>query len=395
MRNVGAAAAADHRDPVLDDKALEPLRQFGRPERVTGMAGDQLGQTGIGLDRDPPRPVLAQPFDVLGHLARAGRTVEPDHRHVERVDDGRSRGDVGPDQQCPGGFDRDLNQDRRVLVRGLARPLGAVDRRLDLQRVLAGLDDDGVDPALDQPGALHRQRVFEILIADMAERGQAGPRPDRAQHKPGAPVMGELGDGLAGDLGGAAIERERAVGEAELAEGDRRAAKAVGLHRVAAGLEIAAVDLADQVGAAVADDLGAVFLAEKVALDVEVARLHLGSHGAVAQDDMVGEVVEEMSHRDRYIAAKPLSAALRGRGRDPRRRRGRVRWPGNGARIDGKAPLTLPSPPASGWRGRICRENPDMRADLARVRITVRPPRRAFWRARRAGGRSPRSDRRG
>ena len=29
MRGLGAAAAADHVDPVLDDEALEPLRELG------------------------------------------------------------------------------------------------------------------------------------------------------------------------------------------------------------------------------------------------------------------------------------------------------------------------------------------------------------------------------
>ena len=218
----------------------------------------------------------------------------------------------------------------------------------------------------------------------MAERGQTGPRPDRAQDKPGAAVMSELGDGFAGDLGGAAIECRGVVGEPELAEGDRRAAKAVGLHRVAAGLEIAAMDFADQVGTALADDLGAVFLAQEVALYVEVARLHLGPDGPVAQHDAVGEVVEEMGHCDWYTAGYPLSAALRGRGRGPRRRRGRARWFGDSARVCARAPLTLPSLPAGGGRGG--------KSKCSRIRP---PPLRAFWPARRGGGRSPRSGRPG
>ncbi len=148
----------------------------------------------------------------------------------------------------------------------------------------------------DQPGALGGQRVFELLVGDMAERRQAGPRPDRAQHETGAAVMREFGDRFARDLGGKAVERKGTVGETELAQGDRRAAKAVGLDRVAAGGEIAAMDLADQIGAALADDLGAILVAEKIALDVEVARLHLGPHRAVAQHDAIGEIVEEMGH---------------------------------------------------------------------------------------------------
>ena len=102
--------------PSSSDKALEPLRQLVRGQRIVRLAVDQLGQAGIGLDRDLARPVLAEPFDMLGHLARAGRAVEADHRHVERMDDRRRRGDVGADQQRAGGLDRDLDEDRDVLA---------------------------------------------------------------------------------------------------------------------------------------------------------------------------------------------------------------------------------------------------------------------------------------
>ncbi len=276
-----------------------------------GVAGDEFGQPGIGLDRDQPGPVLAEPLDVLGHLARAGGAVEPDHRHVECLDHRRRGGDVGADQQCAGRLDRDLDEDRGVRARVVARALGAVDRGLDLQRVLTGLDDDRVDPAGDQPGALRGERVFERLVGDVAERGQPGPGPDRAEHKAGAAVPGELGDRLARQLGGEAVEFEGAVGEPELAEGDRRAAKAVGLDRVAASLEIAAVDLADEVGAALADDLGAVLMTEKAALDIEIERLHPGSHRAVAQHDAIGEVIEEMGHRRSRRQRRPAFSRAR------------------------------------------------------------------------------------
>ena len=57
------------------------------------------------------------------------------------------------------------------------------------------------------------------------------------------------------------------------------------------------MDLADQVGAAVAQNLGAVLQPEKVALDVEIAGLNLCPHRAVAQHDPIGEVIEKMGHR--------------------------------------------------------------------------------------------------
>src|SRR5271163_3889991 len=117
----------------------------------------------------------------------------------------------------------------------------------------------------------------------MAERGQPGARSERAEHETGAAVVGEFGDRLARQFGGAPVQLECAVGNAELAKGDRRAAEAVGLQRVATRFEIAAVDLADQVGTAIAQNLSTVLETEEIALDVEIARLHLRPHRAVAQ----------------------------------------------------------------------------------------------------------------
>jgi hypothetical protein len=51
---------------------------------------------------------------VLGHLLRAGGAVQPDQRHVERVDHGGGGGDVGADQQRAGRLHRHLHEDRQV-----------------------------------------------------------------------------------------------------------------------------------------------------------------------------------------------------------------------------------------------------------------------------------------
>src|SRR6185369_17232007 len=45
VRRLGAAATPDHVDPVLEDKALEPLLELAWTERIMGAPGDELGQT--------------------------------------------------------------------------------------------------------------------------------------------------------------------------------------------------------------------------------------------------------------------------------------------------------------------------------------------------------------
>ena len=71
--------------------------------------------------------------------------------------------------------------------------------------------------------------VLELLVGDMAKRGQPGTRSERAEHETGAAVIGEFGDRLTRQFGGAPVQLERAVGNPELAEGDRRPPEAVGL----------------------------------------------------------------------------------------------------------------------------------------------------------------------
>src|SRR3546814_21023235 len=102
----------------------------------------------------------------------------------------------------------------------------------DLQRVLAGLDEDGVHAAGDEAAALHRESGFQRIVGDMAEGGQPGARADRAEDEALAPVAGKELRRLARDLGGAAGVLLGAVGKAELADRDRRAAAGVGLHHV-------------------------------------------------------------------------------------------------------------------------------------------------------------------
>src|SRR3546814_14368866 len=105
-----------------------------------------------------------------------------------------------------------------------ARQLGAVHRRLDLQRVLAGLDEDGVHAAGDEAAALHRESGFQRIVGDMAEGGQPGARADRAEDEALAPVAGTELRRPARALGGAAAELLGAVGTADLAERVRRRA---------------------------------------------------------------------------------------------------------------------------------------------------------------------------
>ena len=247
--------------PSSRDEALEPAGELVGAQRVVRVAAAQLGQAGVGQAGDQAAPGLREMADVLGHLLGAGGAVEAHHRHAQRVDDGGGGGDVGADQHGAGGLDRDLHHERQLAAAADEGVAAAVDRGLDLQRVLAGLDQERVGAAGDQALGLDRERRLQLAVADVAEARQLGAGADGADDEALAAVAGEGLDRLAREPGGALVDLERPLLEAELAQRDRRAAEAVGLDRVGAGGEVAALDLADQVGAAEVQDLRAVLLA--------------------------------------------------------------------------------------------------------------------------------------
>jgi hypothetical protein len=69
--------------------------------------------------------------------------------------------------------------DRQLRPRALERLARAEDRRLDLEDVLRGLDDDQVGAAVDQPLGLLGEDLDQLAEADLPERGvfEAGRKP--------------------------------------------------------------------------------------------------------------------------------------------------------------------------------------------------------------------------
>jgi hypothetical protein len=246
---------------------------------------------------------------VLGHLLRAGGAVQADQRHVQRVDHGGGRRDVRPHQQRAGGLHGDLHEDGGVAAGFRAGDTRPVDGRLDLQRVLAGLYQEGIDVAVHQAAALFGQARLQRVVTDVAERGQLGARPHPAQH-PAVAAIGKFVRRLARQVGGGAVDLARAVRQAELAQRDRGTAERVGLDHVGAGGEVAAGDVAHQIGARQVQHIGAILLAPVVALGIQVHRLHAAAGAAVAQQDLVAEGVEKMGS-GQVVASGRWDAAVR------------------------------------------------------------------------------------
>ncbi len=157
--------------------------------------------------------------------------------------------DLAAEQHPPGGLHRHLHLQRHAAPGGAHRPPAGDHRRLRLQQVVAGLDQEQVDAALEQPGRLLLVGVAQVGEADVAEARQLGAGTDRAGDPPFAPVGGDqLVGHLAGETAGGDVQLVRLVGDAVLVEDHGEAAEAGGLDDVDADVVERPVHGADGVG---------------------------------------------------------------------------------------------------------------------------------------------------
>ena len=173
------------REAELAGEDVVRVGELGGRERVVRAVARQHRQAGVrhAGERDPRVP--GEVAQVLAHLGRAGRAVEADAVDAERLERRERGADLAADQHRAGGLDGDLGEDGQVGARGRQRPLGTDDRGLGLQQVLRGLDQDGVDPALDEAADLLGVGVAQRGVGGVAERGQLGAGPDGARARTG------------------------------------------------------------------------------------------------------------------------------------------------------------------------------------------------------------------
>ena len=88
------------------------------------------------------------------------------------------------------------------------------------------------------------------------------------------------------------VNLQGAILKAKLPESDRRAAKTIGLNQVRTGLQIAAVNLRNNVRPRQVENLGAVLLPQIVPLDVETHRLHATASAAVTKQYPLPQMVK-------------------------------------------------------------------------------------------------------
>ena len=247
-----------------------------------------MRQAGVRHARHRHPGVLGEVAQVLAHLRGAGGAVEADRVDAEGLERRQGGSDLAADQHRARGLHGDLGEDRQVGPRRGDRALGADDGGLGLQQVLGGLDEDGVSTALDQAGDLLAVGVAERGERGVTERRQLGAGADRTQHEPGLLRRGPGVGRLAGDGGAGPGELTDAVLDAVLAEIAEVRPEGVGLDAVDADRQVGVVDGADDVGPGHVEDLVAALVALEV-VEAGVGRLQHGPHGAVGDDDPLGQ----------------------------------------------------------------------------------------------------------
>ena len=141
----GAAAAADHRDPVVRDEPGVVLCQLLRGEVVMHAPFHHRWQAGVGQYRDRDAAALGEVAQVFAHLRRSGGAVEPDDVGAECLHGGEGRAYLSSHEHAPGRLDGDLDLDGDLATGQRHGPATANDGRLGLeQEVLDRLDDEQV-----------------------------------------------------------------------------------------------------------------------------------------------------------------------------------------------------------------------------------------------------------
>ena len=177
---VRAAAAADHVHPALLDEAPQLAREHLAASRVAARsrrAGPAFGTQATGT-----RDERGERAQVVGHELRTGRAVEADVEQIACASEAESASTPWPASIVPIGSMVPRDRDRQRRAPSVAkRALDAEQRRLDVARVLAGLEQQVVDAALDAGPRPAREVLGQLVEGDAAgDRDRLRGRPHRA-----------------------------------------------------------------------------------------------------------------------------------------------------------------------------------------------------------------------
>ena len=239
----GAAATPDDIHPAGLDEPPDGVRHRFRRFVVAAVF---VGHSGVGDGGHRKAGQGGQTADMVGHELRPGGAVDANPQQFAVGQRGIERLHILPGQQRTHGLDGALHRHRRRAAQFGHGAVDALQPGLDVQRILAGFQQQHIGAALQQPRRLLMVGFGQFVESDAAGNGDGlGGRPHRAGHEPG-PVGRAGGGGLpAGDDGGRAVEAAGFMGQPVFGQHHRRSAESVGFDDVGAGGQVAPVDFGD------------------------------------------------------------------------------------------------------------------------------------------------------
>ncbi len=148
VRRAGAAASAhDARAPL--DEGRQRIRKRLRRHVIDRATIHALRHARVGQHRDRMLRQRQEAPNGAAHLLRPRGAVQADHVHGQRGQRRQRRLDARPGEHATVDIQGDLRLDRHALAQCAERPPDALDRGLQLQEILLGLQQQQIDAALD------------------------------------------------------------------------------------------------------------------------------------------------------------------------------------------------------------------------------------------------------
>ncbi len=310
VRRGGAAAAADNVEETAGGKLLDNRSHLGRglvvfAEGVRQAGVGVGGHVGVGLGREFFQ-VRTQVLGTEGAVQAHGNRVGVANRVPERFG-GLAR------QGAPGGVgDGAGDHDRQFHLVFLEHLLHGEDRRLGVEGVEDGLDQDQVGAALDQAAGGLGVVLHQLVEGDVAVAGVVDVRGDRTGAAGRAEHAGDeawlvrgfqgLGVGhLAGDTRALDVELVNQRFHAVVGLGYLRGVERVGLEDIGAGVQVGFLDRGDHIGAAEQQKIVVAFdiawpigkARATIVVFLEAVTLDHSTHAAVEDQDALFECVLE------------------------------------------------------------------------------------------------------
>ena len=303
VRGGRATTSADNVEPALVDEAFELRRQRIRGFQVLAVL---VREPGVGMARRADTHHLADGPQVVGHELRPCCAVETDREEVGMRDRRAKRLGGLPGQHGAQRFNRPRDHGRDAASAFPPQPLDGDERRLDVARVVAGLEQQHIHAALQQGPRLLVEVLHQLRKGHPAgHRDRFGRRAHRAGDEAGFVRRGDLVGRLPREPRRNHVQLVGLVLQPVLGEHEPRATEGVGRDHVGARREVGAVDAHHEIGSGAHELLVAPL--ERGAAEVvggELVLLEHGAHGPIEHEHtLLEDVVEPRHRRCRHVVA--------------------------------------------------------------------------------------------